>query len=147
MPCRPLVQRREATIARDGTTGADAARPPKALRQPTPPAAPQNKRQGRAAKPPLFRRAAAPTTRVQPPHHHLSQNFESCSPRGASGLPRPTCNILRTTAPSPVLAETKQAPPAAFRGGRVPSLTSLVAHGRSLTYTRIRVFRISRHKI
>ena len=81
MPWRRLLERREVTIARGRTTGAAAARPPKALS--TAWAACDASKTIETAANPVFLRPAPQKLNDQLPHHDFAQKFDRYIPVAA----------------------------------------------------------------
>ena len=86
MPCRRLIERREATIARGKTTGAAAAGPSKTLS--TALAACDAWIKLDTAANPVFRPPAPSKLRDQPLHHDFAQVFDRYVPIAAACVGR-----------------------------------------------------------
>ena len=86
VPCRRLIERREATIARGRTTGAAAARPPEVLS--TAWTACDTSKTIETAANPVFRRPAPRKLHDHLPHDDFAQKFDRDIPVAAARAER-----------------------------------------------------------
>ena len=83
-PCRRLIERRKAAMARDGTAGEASARPPKGLNIDRL----QRLENNRDGSKPTFRRPAPRKLQDQLPHHDFAQSFDRNTPVAAASVGR-----------------------------------------------------------